>query len=107
MMEKVWKDKERHWIRNPLVIQALKREHKLEMNKFPGNPISCHPIWESFESAIHKNTNLNDVDKFQYLKSLLEGSAAETISGLALTSSYYGHAVEPLTKHFGSKQVII
>ena len=80
---------------------------KLELKKFSGNPIGWHPFWESFESAIHKTTNLNDVDKFQYLKSLLEGSAAETISGLALTSSNYIHAVELLTKRFGSKQVII
>ena len=80
---------------------------KLEMKIFSGNPIGWHPFWESFESAIHKNNNLNDVDKFQYRKSLLEGSAAENISGLALTSSNYNHAVELLTKRFGSKQVII
>ena len=80
---------------------------KLELKKFSGNPIYWHPFWESFESAIDKNTSLNDVDKFQYLKSLLEGSAAQTISGLALTSSNYSHAVELLTKRFGSKQVII
>jgi len=80
---------------------------KLELKKFSGNPIYWHPFWESFESAIDKNTSLNDVDKFQYLKSLLGGSAAQTISGLTLTSSNYSHAVELLTKRFGSKQVII
>ncbi|KAL9976468.1 hypothetical protein ACROYT_G013775 [Oculina patagonica] len=80
---------------------------KLELKKFSGNPIYWHPFWESFESAIDKNTSLNDVDKFQYLKSLLEGPAAQTISGLTLTSSNYSHAVELLNKRFGSKQVII
>ena len=80
---------------------------KLELKKFSSNSISWHPFWESFESAIHKNINLNDVDKFQYLKSLLKGSAAETISGLALTNSNYNHTVELLTKRFGSKQLII
>ena len=80
---------------------------KLELKKFSGKQIGWHPFWESFEPAIHNNTNLNDVDKFQYLKSLLEGSAAKTISGLALTSSNYNHAVELLAKRFGSKQVII
>ncbi|XP_068697319.1 uncharacterized protein [Montipora foliosa] len=52
-------------------------------------------------------TTLSDVERFQYLKSLLEGSAAQTISGLALTSSNYDHAVQLLDKRFGNKQVII
>ena len=47
------------------------------------------------------------MERFQYLKSLLEGSAAQTISGLALTSSNYDHAVQLLDKRFGNKQVII
>ena len=37
--------------------------------------------------APYKNTSLNEVDKFQYLKSLLEGSAAETISGQNISRS--------------------
>ena len=32
-------------------------------------------FWESFESAIHSNTELSDVEKFNYLNSLLECSA--------------------------------
>ncbi|XP_068670895.1 uncharacterized protein [Montipora foliosa] len=80
---------------------------KLELRKFSGDPINWHPFWESFESAIHKNTTLSDVERFQYLKSFLEGSAAQTISGLALTSSNYDHAVQLLDKRFGNKQVII
>jgi len=31
---------------------------KLELKKFSGNPIYWHPFWESFESAIDKNTSL-------------------------------------------------
>ena len=38
---------------------------------------------------------------------MLEGSAAETISDLPMTSSNYSHAVDLLNKRFGSKQVII
>ena len=89
------------------IIPTHAKLPKLELRKFSGDPINWHPFWESFESAIHKNTTLSDVERFQYLKSLLEGSAAQTISGLALTSSNYDHAVQLLDKRFGNKQVII
>ena len=92
---------------NASTIPTHAKLPKLELRKFSGDPINWHPFWESFESAIHKNTTLSDVERFQYLKSLLEGSAAETISGLALISSNYNHAVQLLDKRFGNKQVII
>ena len=39
------------------------------------------------------NQNLNAVDKFNYLKSLIYGQAAETISGFSLTDENYEEAV--------------
>ena len=75
---------------------------KLTLPRFAGDPTKWTTFWESFSSAIHSSEELNEVDKFQYLKSLLEGSA-----GLPLTSSNYSHAVDLLAKRFGSKQVII
>ena len=80
---------------------------KLTLPKFTGDATKWTTFWDSFSSAIHTSEDLNEVDKFQYLKSLLEGAAAETISGLPLTSSNYNHAVDLLNKRFGSKQVII
>ena len=52
---------------------------KLEHKKFHGNPIHWYPFWESFESAVHKNPNLSSVDKFNYLQSLLTGTAVERL----------------------------
>ena len=47
--------------------------------------ITCWTMfWDSFESAIDRNTGLSEIDKFNYLKSLLEKPAAEAISGLTL-----------------------
>ena len=51
-------------------------------------------IWDSFSSAIHLSEELSEIDKFQYLKSLLVGTAAETISGLPLSGSNYNYAVD-------------
>ena len=53
------------------------------------------------------NPELHNMDKFNYLKSLLSGPAAATIAGLPLTSDNYTAAIELLTKRFGNKQVII
>ena len=64
-------------------------------------------FWDSFRSVVHENSGLHAIDKFNYLKSLLNGSAATTIAGLPLTSANYDAAIELLTKRFENKQVII
>lgn len=51
--------------------------------------------------------DLNDVDKFNYLRSLLECSAYDAIAGLTLSASNYREAVETLQKRFRNKQMII
>ena len=68
---------------------AHARLPKLEMKRFYGNPIEWLPFWESFESAVHNNPNLSAVDNFNYLKSLLMGTANNVVAGLALTSANY------------------
>ena len=42
-----------------------------------------------------------------YLKSLLEHSAAETIEGLQLTNANYDEAIKILKDRFGNQQIII
>ena len=61
----------------------------------------------SLESAVHSNVELSEVEKFNYLNSLLERSAREAVSGLALTAANYGKAIETLKERFGCKQLII
>ena len=77
---------------------------KLTLRKFGGDWTSWVTFWDSFESSIHQNPDLSQVDKFNYLHSLLDGTAAEAIAGLALTSSNYEEAVKLLRKRFGNKQ---
>ena len=50
---------------------------------------------------------MDDIGKFQYLRSLLHGSALSIISGLTLSSSNYHQAVELLQNRFSNRQVII
>ena len=57
---------------------------KITLPHFKGNPIYWTAFWDSYESAVHLNDALSDVDKFKYLGSLLEKSAYEAIAGLTL-----------------------
>ena len=62
---------------------------KLLLPTFSGDPVAWATFWESFSSAIHQNADLSDLEKFQYLQSLLQKSAADTICGLPLTGVNY------------------
>lgn len=74
---------------------------------FDGNVTLWTSFWDSYDSAIHQNTGLNGVDKFNYLRSLLKGSARDAISGLMLTEGNYAEAISILRRRFGNKQQII
>ena len=80
---------------------------KLAIRPFNGDITNWTTFWDSFESAIDSSPGLTDIDKFNYLKSLLEKSAAEAISGLTLTADNYRDAVSILKKRFGNKQQIV
>ena len=80
---------------------------KLSLPQFNGDPTKWLPFLDSFSSAIDENDDLCDVDKFQYLRSLLEGPAVSVIAGLSLTNSNYKQAVALLQDRYGNKEVII
>lgn len=59
---------------------------KLMLQPFIGDITAWTTFWDSYESAIHENNGLSDIDKFNYLRSLLERTAYEAIAGLTLTA---------------------
>ena len=77
------------------------------MKRFNGNVTKWIAFWDSFNSAVHNNPSLSNVDKFTYLHSLLDASAAEAIAGLTLSSANYEEAVTTLKQRFGNPQLII
>ena len=87
--------------------QPQVRIPKLTIKKYNGDLTKWLPFWDSFQSSIHDNPNLSDIDKFNYLTSLLESSAADAIAGLSVTSANYEEAVSTLKKRFGNVQSII
>jgi len=79
---------------------------KLSLPTFYGDVLTWQAFWDSYESAIHLNGSLTDVQKFNYLKTMVDGVAARTIEGFALTNANYGQAVALLTERYGQKHRI-
>ena len=80
---------------------------KLTLRKFSGDPKYWQSFWDSFEAAVHNNDSVSKIDKFNYLKSLVEGNAASAIDGFALTADNYESAVKLLKDRFADPQMII
>ena len=80
---------------------------KLSSKKFGGDLTKWITFWDIFESSVHNNSSLSKIDKFNYLNSLLESTAVESISGLTLTSVNYDEVVATLKCRFGNKQLIV
>ena len=64
-------------------------------------------FWDSYDSAIHTNPFLSDVQKFNYLKSILRSEALQTIAGFSMTNSNYGKAISLLQERYGQTHKII
>ena len=79
---------------------------KLQAKTFDGKVQEWQEFWESFESAIHQNECLSEVDKFTYLRSLLLGPAKSSIAGFALAATNYKEALDLLRNRYGKKNVI-
>ena len=80
---------------------------KLQLHSFSGDLTQWTSFWDSFHSAIHSSDELSEIEKFNYLNSLLERSAKEAISGFSLTAINYREAIATLKKRFGGKQQIV
>ena len=80
---------------------------KLMIQSFRGELTTWTTFWDSFEVAIHNNRSLSNIEKFNYLRSLLQGPALDAVAGLTLTDANYNEAVQVLTSRFGNKQLII
>ena len=80
---------------------------KLELPVFEGDVLEWQLFWDSYESAVHTNQSLSDVQRYTYLKSSLNYEALQTVSGFAITNINYGKAVALLHERFGQKHRIV
>ena len=57
--------------------------------------------------AVHLNSSLSNVQKFNYLKAQLEHEALQSIAGFALTNLNYDEAINVLKERFGITDTIV
>ncbi len=91
----------------PSSVSSKVKLPRLTLQPFDGELTTWTPFWDSFKAAVHDNRALSDIDKFNYLRGLLQRTALEAISGLSLTAANYLEAVAILEKRFGNKPQIV
>ena len=62
---------------------------------------------ETFEAVVHRRTDLTNIEKFTYLRSLLDKTALQAIEGFFLTTENYTAAWRLLNERFGNEQISI
>ncbi len=87
--------------------RSRSRLPKLDLQKFSGDILKFSGFWDRFETAIDKNSDIPKIEKFNYLKYYLEGSAARMIEGMQITETNYETAKEMIKKRFGQTQNVI
>ena len=80
---------------------------KLILPTFSGDPLTWQTFWDSFYAAVHANTTLSGIQKFNYLKAQLQGDAARAIDGLPLSELNYTHSIALLQSHFGQPHKLV
>lgn len=66
-----------------------------DFRSFNGDQMKWTSFWESFESAVHSKNTLSNIEN---LTSLLERSAREVVSGLALTAANHHKTIDTQEK---------
>ncbi|XP_062582942.1 uncharacterized protein LOC134244699 [Saccostrea cucullata] len=80
---------------------------KLNLPVFSGDLLQWQTFWDCFETSIHGNNSLSNVEKFSYLRSLLCGEALRSVSGFSLTNTNYRQAIDVSFERYGQNHKII
>jgi hypothetical protein len=63
----------------------LQQLPKLDMCSFNGDKLKWRDFLDTFNTSVHSNKNIYDIQTFNYLRSKLYGEARSAISGLGLS----------------------
>lgn len=80
---------------------------KLNLPTFAGQPQNWVSFHSLFESTIHKNDNISNVEKFSYLLSCLSGEPLDLIKSLPLTNANYLIAWQSILKRYHNSRLLI
>ncbi|KAH9631327.1 hypothetical protein HF086_007662 [Spodoptera exigua] len=96
--------------RTPDDSACRKPNVKLPEIKLPIFDGSCDNWLEfkhSYSTMIHKRSDLDEIQKFNYLRSALTGSSLQVISALEFSPANYIHAWELLENRFHNERLLV
>ena len=74
---------------------------KLSIPTFAGDALQWQSFWDCFEAAVHRNPSITGVQKLNYLRAQLQGTALRVIAGFPLTNENYNHSIALLKERYG------
>jgi len=80
---------------------------KLNLPTFSGKYDEWFPFFDAFNSIIHSNMSLSNVQKLQYLRASLSSEASDVISSLEISDLNYEVAWRVLRERYDNKRVIV
>lgn len=91
-------------------VVALKSKPRLPpipIPKFSGDLENWLEFRDTFQSMIHRNDSLGEIEKFHFLRSALEGAAREVIQGLEFSAENYQSSWDLLCERFNNPVSLI
>ncbi|XP_026462759.1 uncharacterized protein LOC113365404 [Ctenocephalides felis] len=79
----------------------------INLPKFNGNYSEWNAFIDIYNSLIHNNEHLSDVQKLHYLKGTLQSPASDLITNLSMTNENYNTAYNLLQDRYNNKYLII
>lgn len=79
---------------------------RLELPTFNGRQKEWLDFYNIFSVLVDKNDELSNIEKFQYLRSCLEGDAAQLIQSLEVTVFNYKKALDLLISRYDNKHYV-
>ncbi|CAK1593093.1 unnamed protein product [Parnassius mnemosyne] len=79
----------------------------IQLPKFSGSYENWLEFHDTFSSLIHSNDEIDEINKFHYLRASLEGSAAVVIQSFEFSASNYTVAWNVLCERFSNKRLLV
>lgn len=79
----------------------------IQLPKFSGSYENWLEFHDTFLSLIHSNDEIDEINKFHYLRSSLEGSAAVVVKSVEFCSKNYQTAWKLLCDRFDNKRLLL
>lgn len=87
--------------------RQLVRLPTIQLPKFTGSYDNWLEFHDTFTSLIHNNDEIDNINKFHYLRSSLEGSAAVVVQSVEFSANNYHIAWDLLCERFNNKRQLI